>query len=38
MGQIGTIMVVTSLNKAKNPKLAQPGNREWVSVIQKANS
>ena len=38
MGQIGTIMVVINLNKIKNPKLAQPGNREWVFIIQKANS
>ena len=30
-------MVVTSLNKIKNLKLAQSGNRKWVSIIQKMN-
>ena len=38
MGQITTTTVVTGSDKAGNPKLAQPGNREWVSVIQGVNS
>ena len=38
MGQISTTTVVTGSDKAGNPKLAQPGNREWVSVIQGINS
>ena len=34
MGMISTAMVVTSSERRGKPKLAQPGNREWVSVIQ----
>jgi hypothetical protein len=38
MGVIATAKVVTS-SKAKNrPKTTQPGNREWVSIIQGVNS
>jgi hypothetical protein len=33
MGQITASMVVTSFNKKGKPKLAQPGNREWATVI-----
>ena len=38
MGMISTTMVVTSSERRGKPKLAQPGNREWVSVIQGINS
>ena len=38
MGQIGIIMVVTSSDRVKNSKLAQPGNREYVTVIVGVNS
>jgi hypothetical protein len=38
MGMISTTMVVTSSDKHGKPTLAQPGNREWVSVIQDINS
>ena len=33
IGQIETIMIVTSLNKVKSSKLAQFGNQEWVFII-----
>ena len=33
MGVILTGMVVTSADKYSNVKLAQPGNREWITVI-----
>ncbi|KAM4062426.1 fot5 transposase [Hirsutella rhossiliensis] len=38
MGIISTGMVVTSADRPSNTKLAQPGNREWVTVIQGVNS
>lgn len=38
MGQITPVMVVTSSDRKKKPKLAQPGNREWATVIQGVNS
>jgi hypothetical protein len=38
MGQIIALMVITSSNRRRKPKLAQPGNREWVTVIQGVNS
>ena len=38
MGMISTTMVVTSSERRGRPKLAQPGNREWVTVIQGINS
>jgi hypothetical protein len=38
MGVISTAMVVTSSERSGRPKLAQPGNREWVTVIQSINS
>jgi hypothetical protein len=38
MGMISTTMVVTSSERHGRPTLVQPGNREWVSVIQGANS
>lgn len=38
MGIISTTMVVTSSERRDRPKLAQPGNREWVTEIQGINS
>jgi hypothetical protein len=38
MDQIIALMVVTSFNKKGKPKLAQPGNRKWATVIQGVNS
>ncbi|KID97300.1 transposase, partial [Metarhizium majus ARSEF 297] len=38
MGMISNAMVVTSSDRHCKPSLAQPGNREWVSVIQDFNS
>lgn len=38
MGMISTTMVITSSERRGRPKLAQPGNREWVTVIQGINS
>jgi hypothetical protein len=38
MGIISTGSVVTSAERRGRPKLAQPGNREWVTVIQGINS
>jgi hypothetical protein len=38
MGIISTTMVVTSSDRYGKPTLAQPGDREWVSVIQSINS
>jgi hypothetical protein len=31
-------MVITSFDRKGKPKLAQPGNREWATVIQGVNS
>ena len=33
MGILGTTAVVTSSDRTTKPKLVQPGNREWVTVI-----
>lgn len=38
MGQIGTTTVVTSSDRTTRPKLVQPGNRDWVTVVQGINS
>jgi hypothetical protein len=38
MGVIGTARVVTSSEARSRPKSTQPGNREWVSIIQGINS
>jgi len=38
MGILGTTTVVTSSDRTTKPKLIQPGNREWVTVIQAINS
>jgi hypothetical protein len=37
-GVIATAKVVTSSKSRNRPKAAQPGNREWVSIIQGVNS
>jgi hypothetical protein len=34
MGIISTGMAVTSAERSGKPKSVQPGNREWVTVIQ----
>ena len=31
---IGSIKIVTGLERRTRPTLVQPGNREWVTVIQ----
>jgi hypothetical protein len=38
MGVIGTELVVTGTEKRNRPKTVQPGNREWVTVIQGVNA
>ena len=38
MGVIASGMVVTNAERRSNTKLAQPGGREWVTVIQGVNS
>ena len=38
MGIILSCMVVTSADRRSNPKLMQPGNREWATVAQAVNS
>ena len=38
MGIISTAMVVTSVERRGRPRTAQPGGREWVTVIQGVNS
>jgi hypothetical protein len=38
MGIISTAMVVTSAERHGRAKAVQPGNREWVTVIQGINS
>lgn len=38
MGVIATAKVVTGSESRNRPKTAQPGNREWVSIIQGINS
>jgi hypothetical protein len=38
MGMIAPGMVVTGTERRKNPKKVQPGNREWVTVIETINA
>jgi hypothetical protein len=39
MGMISTCMVVTNMKRLRSKeRMAQPGNREWVTVIQGANA
>ena len=34
MGVVGSMKVVTGSERRARPELIQPGNREWVTVIQ----
>jgi hypothetical protein len=38
MGIIASGMVITGADRRGNPKSVQPGNREWVTVIQAINA
>jgi hypothetical protein len=38
MGMIQSGMVVTGTDRRGKPKLVQPGNREWITVIQAINA
>ncbi|RYC80031.1 hypothetical protein BFJ63_vAg17088 [Fusarium oxysporum f. sp. narcissi] len=38
MGMIASGMVVTGSERRSKPKLVQPGNREWITVIQAINA
>ena len=38
MGVVATAKVVTSSERKNRPKTTQPGNREWVTIIQGINS
>ncbi|KAJ3542310.1 hypothetical protein NM208_g4167 [Fusarium decemcellulare] len=38
MGMIATGMVVTGSERRSKPKSVQPGNREWITVIQAINA
>lgn len=38
MGMIIAGMVVTASERRARPKSVQPGNREWVTVIQGVNA
>jgi hypothetical protein len=38
MGQITTQVVVTASERRGRPKLVQPGNREWATLIQGINA
>ncbi|OJD12180.1 hypothetical protein ACJ73_09398, partial [Blastomyces percursus] len=38
MGVIGTSKVVTGSERSLNPKLIQPGNTEWVTIVEGVNA
>ena len=38
MGVIITAKVVTRTNRAGRPRIVQPGNREWVTIIECINA
>jgi hypothetical protein len=38
IGIIASSMVIIGIEKRQNPKKVQPGNREWVIVIQSINT
>jgi hypothetical protein len=38
IGKITTQLVVTALERRGRAKAVQPGNREWVTVIQGINA
>jgi hypothetical protein len=38
MGMIASGMVITGTDRHRKPKSVQPGNREWITVIQAINA
>jgi hypothetical protein len=38
MGVISTAKVVTGTDRAGRPRTTQPGNREWVTVIEAVSA
>jgi hypothetical protein len=38
IGVISTAKVVTSTNRAGRPRTTQPGNREWVTIIEAVST
>jgi len=38
MGVIVTAKVVTRTDRASRPRLVQPGNQEWVTIIKAINA
>ena len=38
MGVIATARVVTGTDRAGQPRIIQPGNREWVTIIKCINA
>ncbi|KAL1957569.1 hypothetical protein VTO42DRAFT_5680 [Malbranchea cinnamomea] len=38
MGVIGTAKVVTGSERSLRPKLVQPGNTEWVTIVEGVNA
>ena len=38
MGVISTAKVVTGTDRAGRPRTVQPGNREWVTIIETINT
>ena len=38
MGVIATAKVVTGTDRAGRPRTVQPGNREWVTIIECINA
>ena len=38
MGMVATAKVITQADKQSRPSLIQPGNREWVTVIETINA
>ena len=38
MGIAGTAKVVTRSEKTLHPKLVQPGNTEWVTIVEGVNA
>jgi len=38
MGVIATAKVITGTDRASRPRIVQPGNREWVIIIETINA
>ena len=38
MGVIVTVKVITRTDRAGRPRTIQPGNREWVTIIECINA